>query len=286
LSQVAHEPLDIVNPVALFPGERLALVALLHELDPEQWFLPTACEGWSVHDIALHLFGGDVNILSGGRDGFRGPPDQAAPEHLDEWSNLVQFINQRNAEWITALRRTSPRLVTELLETLNQPTAQHFASANLMAPGPTVNWMGRGPHPYWIHIAREYTERWVHQQQIRDAVQRPGLTERTWMYPVLDMFARALPHALRDQEAQEGTGVMLTIDGDAGGHWVALRASGGWVLSVEVPATIAASVRLPDGMAWRLFTKGISAAEIRDEVDAQGDAVLTDAVLAMVSVIA
>ena len=53
--------------------------------------------------------------------------------------------------------------------------------------------------------AREFTERWVHQQQIRDAVGKPGLTERRWLHPVLDAFARALPHALRDHAAPGGT---------------------------------------------------------------------------------
>ena len=36
-----------------------------------------------------------------------------------------------------------------------------------------VNWAGPEPAPIWLDPAREYTERWVHQQHIRDAVRNP-----------------------------------------------------------------------------------------------------------------
>src|SRR5688572_32295034 len=41
--------------------------------------------------------------------------------------------------------------------------------------------------------AREFTERWHHQQQIRLATNRPGIMTRELYYPVLDCFMRALP---------------------------------------------------------------------------------------------
>ena len=280
------EPPGIVNVVDLFPGERTALVELLSGLTPEQWFLPTVCEGWSVHDIALHLLGGDVNILSGGRDGFRGPPNQPRPGNLDTWDSLVDFINARNGIWVDALRRMSPRLLCDLLAHLGEPTAAHFASQDLLAPGPTVDWVGPGPHPSWMHIAREYTERWVHQQQIRDAVDQPGLTGRIWMFPVLDMFARALPHALRDTAAPEGSAVTLDITGDAGGSWAATRLSGRWRLTGDAIGDRVAEVRLPASLAWRLFTKGVTPDQVQDDATVSGDRALTDAVLNLISVIA
>ena len=49
-----------------------------------------------------------------------------------------------------------------------------------------IDWAGPEPAPIWLHVAREYTERWVHQQHIRDAVGRPGLNERRWLGPVLE----------------------------------------------------------------------------------------------------
>ena len=64
--------------------------------------------------------------------------------------------------------------------------------------GPAVAWAGDKQSPNWFDIAREYTEKWLHQQHIREAVGQPVLDERRWLFPVLDTFMRALPHVYRD----------------------------------------------------------------------------------------
>src|SRR5205085_743030 len=121
-----------------------------------------------------------------------------------------------------------------------------------------VSWAGPGPAPVWLDTAREYTERWIHQQQMRDALDKPGMKERRWLAPVLETFVRALPHTLRDADAPEGTCVRLSIEGDAGGDWYAVKTSNGWVLAREVAGTPDATVRIDQENAWRLFTKGIT----------------------------
>src|SRR5258708_38046271 len=67
-----------------------------------------------------------------------------------------------------------------------------------MAMNGVVSWAGPDPAPIWLDSAREYTERWLHQQQIRDAVNKPGLKEKRFFHPVLDTFVRALPHTYKD----------------------------------------------------------------------------------------
>ena len=60
----------------------------------------------------------------------------------------------------------------------------------------------RGPErrgPNWFHLAREFTERWHHQQQIRLATERDGIMTRELYHPVLECFMRALPFAFRDK---------------------------------------------------------------------------------------
>ena len=63
-----------VRPIAIGPvfrEDRAALVALLTELSPREWTLPTACTGWDVRDVALHVLGGDLGNISRRRDGVR-----------------------------------------------------------------------------------------------------------------------------------------------------------------------------------------------------------------------
>jgi hypothetical protein len=86
-----------------------------------------------------------------------------------------------------------------------------------------VTWAGPEPAPVWLDVAREYTERWHHHQQIRDALGRPALTAPRLFAPVLDTLVRALPHTFRDVQAPDGTHVKLTITGDAGGVWSLVR---------------------------------------------------------------
>ncbi len=196
----AREP-PAVAVLHLLPAERRALLSLLTTLTPAGWALPTACPGWSVKDVAVHLLGDDVGRLSVWRDRHPFLPIGARPT----WEELVTALNRSNQQWVEAVRRISPRLLVELLAFSGASTQAYFRSLDLGAAGPAVSWAGPGPAPVWLDVAREYTERWLHQQHVRDAVGRPGLKERRFLTPVLATFVRALPHAYRDIEAGAGT---------------------------------------------------------------------------------
>ena len=68
------------------------------------------------------------------------------------------------------MRRFSPAVIIDMLRSSGDRFVAHLRTLDLAATGPTVDWAGPGPHPMWLHVAREYTERWSHHQQIRDAV--------------------------------------------------------------------------------------------------------------------
>ena len=74
-----------------------------------------------------------------------------------------------------------------------------------------VSWAGDESSPNWFDTARELTERWHHQQQIRDAARRPPLYELRFFKPVIDTFMRGLPHAYRNVNAPDGTTVALDV---------------------------------------------------------------------------
>lgn len=279
----APGPIDVRH---LFPDERAALLALLAELTDHEWHRPTVCTGWTVHDVVVHLLGIDVQLLSGGRDGFSGPPHQAPAGDLSDWDTLVAFINGRNASWVDATRRISPRLARELLTFTGELVSAHLSAIDMDALGIPVSWAGPEPAPTWLHVAREYTERWVHHQQIRDAVGRPGFTEPRFFAPVLDAFARALPHTLRDTSAPPGTLVRLIITGEAGGTWTAVRDTDRWQLNGDHTARASATVTIDQDLAWRLFTKGADPTQAKPKIDVAGHPVLAAPVVGMVTIMA
>jgi hypothetical protein len=149
-----------------------------------------------------------------------------------------------------------------------------------------VSWAGPDPAPVWLDLAREYTERWLHQQHIRDAVRRPGLKEPRFFAPVLDTFVRAVPHTYRKVQAIEGTEVALTIPGPSGGQWTLRREQQRWVLYVGEASQSAAGVVVRDDVAWRIFTKGLSQERARAAVEMSGDRALALKMLDAVSIIA
>jgi len=269
----------------LFPEERAALLALLESLSDEEWGRPTVCQGWSAKDIAAHLLGDDIGRLSRSRDAFAAATFTSFESDTFE-GELLAFINRQNERWVEATRRLSPRLLRQLLRFTGDATQRYFESLDLFALGEPVSWAGPEPAPVWLDVAREYTERWLHQQQIRDAVGAPGLKERRLFAPVLDTFVRALPHTYRDVAAAAGTHVRLTITGGAGGSWSLVRDEVGWRLYAHADGEPQAAVVLDQEAAWRLFTKGISRDEALAAATVSGERPLALKVLDTVSIIA
>jgi len=74
----------------LFPILLNELVSLLRNLSKKDWELPTACSSWSVKDVALHLLGGDIGILSWRRDGY------STSDSINSWDHLVNLVNEQN----------------------------------------------------------------------------------------------------------------------------------------------------------------------------------------------
>jgi uncharacterized protein (TIGR03083 family) len=268
----------------LFAGERAALLDLLADLSPAEWERPTVCAGWSVQDIAAHLLADDIGRLSRGRDGHSNP-DFAAGLDISTLPGLIAAIDRQNALWVEAMRRVSPPLLIDLLRLTGEQTASYFATLDLDAIGGPVDWVGPEPAPVWLDLAREYTERWVHQQQIREATGRPGLQEPAWLAPVLAAFVLGLPRALGDAGTPRAT-VLLTITGEAGGQWLARRGETGWVVAPGRDDAPTAAVTLDQDSAWRLFTRGISPQRARQVARLSGAPELTARALETVSILA
>ena len=251
-SQPVLQPPQPIIVADLFPEVLNELLQLLASLSAEDWQKPTACPGWCVKDVALHLLGVEVGNLSRRRDGHR------LGASIANWEELVKYVNDWNQGWVQATRRISPRLLIDLLQYTGGQMCDYFRSLDPYALGGSVSWVGPEPAPIWLDLAREYTERWHHQQHIRDAVGKPGLKQPRYFAPVLAAFARALPRTFRSTVAAENTTVTLTITGESGGRWSLLRERDRWRLyagAVEQPDV---EVVIDEDDAWRLFTRGLS----------------------------
>lgn len=269
---------DPIDARAAFAPEREALLTDLRGLAPEQWELP-ALPGWTVKDLAAHLLGDDYGRLGRTRDGY----DAGAGPR--EGEPFATFIHRLNQEWVDACVRFSPRCLLDSLEFTGEQVARLWSAAEPDEHGTPVSWAGADPAPMWLDRARDFTEYWVHRQQIREAVGLPVSDEVEALGLVLDTFARALPFTLRDTNRPEGTRLRLVIDGAAGSTWVVTKTGEGWSLDPVSTGVDAAKVELDVDTAWRLCTRSIepSAAISRGRLD--GDLELAEAACEMVSII-
>ncbi|MGH2736969.1 MAG: maleylpyruvate isomerase family mycothiol-dependent enzyme [Actinomycetota bacterium] len=275
-------PAARVDVLDLLVQERAEFVGLLRSLDDEAAATATACEGWTVKDLSGHLLGGDLFFLARNRDGFEGPDPVSWP---GDWAAFVAQLDDHNERWVTTGRSFSLTLLCELLEFTGGLTSDFYAAVAPDAPGEVVSWVGPDPAPWWLVAARDFTERWIHHQQIRDALERPGLNGPSFVRPVLAAMMHGVPPSYAGIEAEEGTTVAIDVSGRAGFSWAVRRDSETWNLYEGMSRDAAARVTLDQESAWRFLSRNLSAAAARKAAELEGPKKLTAPFFEAVAVI-
>jgi len=159
------------------------LIELLESLNEDDWHKPTVAKLWTVKDVAAHLLDGNIRILSGLRDGYSADSPQ-----INSYQDLLDYLNQLNADWVQAMKRVSPGMLIELHKQTGAPFYQYYKSLDPLDTAVySVAWAGENESKNWMHIAREYTEKFLHQQQIRDAVGKQEIMCDVFYLPFLDV---------------------------------------------------------------------------------------------------
>ncbi|MEP7268559.1 MAG: maleylpyruvate isomerase N-terminal domain-containing protein [Saprospiraceae bacterium] len=272
-----------IKALHLIPIIDKKLIRLLCSLTHAEWNLPTVAKLWTVKDVAAHLLDGNLRALSTSRDGY------FAVKPIDNRSfhDLVTFLNQLNLSWTNATKRLSPRVLITLLELSGKEYLDHLVTLDPFANALfSVAWAGHENSPNWFHIAREYTEKFLHQQQIRDAVGKPGIMTKELYYPFMDTFMHALPHAFQHVSAENGTVVSIKISTEIGGQWNIINSDSGWKLKKGNNLDFDSQVIIDPTTAWKLFSKSWTPDAVMDKIEIKGDNNLAIQALKMVSVIA
>lgn len=233
-----------------FEAIQASLRVLIESLEGKDWARPTACPGWTVADVVAHLLDGDLRRLSLARDGHVIVPT----ESVDHWDGLVGFLDRLNREWVVAARRLSPTVLRLLHGVVGPDVVAYFRTLELDAPAAfPVAWAGEHASTHRFDIAREYTEKWIHQQQVREACGRPGATAPDLLHPLLSTLVHALPRAYTDVAAETGTAVQVDVEGPAGGTWTVRCDADRWRLYDGADGSASARVVLPEDLAWRVL---------------------------------
>ncbi len=269
--------------VDLFPKLDAKLIELLKSLTAEDWQKPTVCAAWNVRDLAAHLLDTNLRRISILRDNFFGEK----PENINSYQDLVGYLNELNAVWVKAAKRLSPEVLIELLAQTGNEVFHLLKSLDPHGKAVfPVAWAGESESANWFDTAREYTERWHHQAQIRLAVNQIGIENRELYHPVLETFMRALPFTYKEIEAEENVQIKFEIIGEAGDVWFLRRTENQWKLLKELSGQFASEVTISQEIAWRIFTKGIDKTLAQKQIMVKGDIKLGFEILKMLAIMA
>lgn len=239
-----HE-LPASDPRPLLSEERSDLLVLLDGLSDEEWLAPSESGHWRVKDVALHLLDDDLGWLSRGRDA-----DLSSLLSTDmDYRDFVRALDAKNERWVQGAFGLSRKVITDLLRWSGDQVADFYASLDLGGSS-NVIWAAEGGVPRWFDLCRDLTERWVHQQHIRDAVGRTGDHDR-FLPVVLGTFVWAFPHQYVAEAAPD---TRIHIGLGTGGDWSLTREGDGWELDRSTPDAPAATIQMSDAAGWRQLT--------------------------------
>jgi uncharacterized protein (TIGR03083 family) len=202
-----------------------SLVALGGELPDEDWDRPTECPGWTVRDVYSHVIGTESGLL--GRS--PAPPPEAFGPH-------VRNDMGRSNEAEVLLRRARPG--TALVAELEEVTAARLAELRSMTDEDfAVETMSpAGPGTYEDFMAVRVFDCWVHEQDVRRAVGRPGHLSGAAVDRSLASTVGVMPYVVGKRAgAPEGATVAFDVSGATARRW-AVTVEGGRAKPVpEVP---------------------------------------------------
>lgn len=258
------------------------LLELLTSLSAHEWNLPTIHPTRTVKDLVAHVVDGTLRRLSLQRDHW-----QTATPQISNRQELTAFIQSLNREWMTAAQRLSPRILIDMVRIYDQELMELFDTLDLQGQALfPVAWAGEEQSQHGFDIAREYTEKWHHQQQIRDATHRSPLYEASLLGPVFETFARGFPYAYQSLHAEPETTVVVKIEGPVDCQWTLQRTENTWRLCQEHVPFPHAVVRIHADRAWRLWTKGLTPVEAEQALVVEGTRALAEPLLGFTAIMA
>jgi uncharacterized protein (TIGR03083 family) len=257
-------PLDVTP---FLRPERAALLELLGGLSDDEWSRPTECPAWSVRGIALHVLGDDLSLLTRQRDASTDSLTLFAVDHPGlTFRGLLDGFNEH---WVSAARFMSAPLLVDLLDVVGRWSAEFYETVGLdtVAREPVQFFATLDPSPYWQVIAREYSERFIHQSQIRRALGRSDL-DGELVVTAACIHAHLLAAWARDFAPVAGATVELVVGG--AGAWTLRRAGDAWSVQAD-GGTADATITVADDAVVRLVGRGLDAAELATVVSFSGD---------------
>lgn len=248
-------------------------VALARSLGSDDVERDTDLAGWNVHDVVAHTAHLEAVLA--------GAPEETVPvpDGLPHVKGLMGFYTEQG---VIARR---DRSVAELADEIEQSVATRYGA--LQADPPTdpdampPKVFGDLPWPNKVLLSNRVLDVWMHEQDIRRAVDRPGGYDTPGAAHAIRVLGRALPMVLGKRvAASPGTSVVVAVP-TAGRTFSALVGDDGRATPTEVSTP---SARITLSAEDFVVLAGGRRTPEQTSPAVVGDTALADAVLANLAV--
>lgn len=239
-----------------------AIDAVLAELSPEQWALPSPLPNWSVHDVVSHLVGTE-SMLEGAE-----PPVSA--DAVPDSAHVHNPIGAYNERWVVGLRDRTPddmlagyrEIVTRRTRTLRTMTQADF-DAETITPV--------GPESYGRFMRTRLFDCWCHEHDIRDAIGVPGDEGGVRAEYAFAELLPGLGFAVgKKAGAPQGSAVTFALTGPLPRR-VHVAVEGRAAVVPELAGPASATLTLDSRLFTRLCGGRVPAADHVDDIEFTGD---------------
>ena len=180
-----------------------ALDEICSGLSPEEWDVETECPGWSVKDNLSHVIGTESGLL--GRD---------VPEHDPGDKPWVRNPIGAGNEIHVDYRRSWPP--EKVLADFREVTGERMKILEAMSADELggESWTPIGPGTVRDLVAIRVMDCWVHEQDIRRAVGKPGGLDGPLADHAFSRHSGAIPFVVgKKVGAPDGTTVVFDVKG-------------------------------------------------------------------------
>ena len=238
-----------------------ALDDLCSSLTPQEWATDTDCPGWSVQDNLSHIIGTENMILG-----------RPAPEHEPGEKPWVRNPIGAGNEVQVDYRRAWPP--EKVLEEFREVSGERIKALRALGEEDLKgeSWTPIGQGTVGDLIAIRVMDMWVHEQDIRRAIGKPGSLEGPVAEHAFRRHVTALPFVVGKRVGlPEGQTVVFEVTGPAGGT-VGVATDGKRARQLEAaPEDPTVKLTMDLETFNRLCTGRGDPAEVRKNVTITGD---------------
>ncbi len=181
-----------------------SVVNLLGQLNDSEWRVPSLCPAWQVRHVVAHLDGIEEAL-----SGWRPSGDSPAP------FQIVGTVFDEMDDW------SSDRLLGRLGAVLAGRRAELLAAADGLFD--EVSWTPVGVQTYGRFMAIRNFDFWVHEQDIRVPLGRPGHTSGPAAELALDEVRRSFGYIVgKRARLPDGSRVLVELTGPIEAHLAAV----------------------------------------------------------------